>query len=191
MAQRAPGFLGGGHGAEVVVVAVSTFHRITKKLLKINELTIFLSIFAEVETEIELAKNAKEARWACDPFPLEIPGDPRYVDLTEYFGLCRGGENTLISDLDPSTRGRPYFHAVLAGPRGVGKSTLILQNFDEFRCRGLFPVYVDILSTLDPSNISYSDLLLTLVTQIDNALENNGITIDESARKLVIQWFSQ
>jgi hypothetical protein len=140
---------------------------------------------------IEKAKPPIKARWACHPFPLETPGDPRYVDLAELFGLYRGGKNALLNDLDHRNRGRSDFHAVLAGPGGSGKTTLILQSFEEFRKLDFFPVHLDVLDELDPGNIDYSDLLLALVVRVDKELEKEGIGIDSNILESIIKWFGE
>ncbi len=137
------------------------------------------------------ATNCREARWACEVFPLEEAGDRRYVPLESFLGLCRGGDNALLADLDPRYRDRPSLHMLVAGPRGSGKSTFVIQQFDRCRQLGLYPVHVDVLNALDPGDIQYSDLLLTLVTYVDKALHGDGVEIDAAARKQVLDWFTE
>jgi len=137
------------------------------------------------------ATTAAEAVFECNPFALERAGDSRYVDLSDSFGLCPGGRNMLITDLESSVSRQSSFHAVLAGTGGSGKSTLIFQHFDKFKEVGLFPVYVDVIESLDTTDITYSDLMLTLVERIDLALCGQKVAIDENVRNEVIKWFSE
>lgn len=139
--------------------------------------------------EFKLARTAAEGRWACDIFPLEDPGDPRYEPLEKLLGLYRGGSNLLLKDLDPAARRTDRLHMVVAGPRGSGKSTLVLQSFAQCREMGIYPVHVDVLTALDPANIAWSDLLLTLVSGVDAALERDGVEIDTGTVEEVRRWF--
>ncbi len=144
--------------------------------------------------EYRRARSTREARWACEVSPLTEPNDPRYVALEHHLGLRRGDTSLLLADLDPRAPGRPdyyHHHLALAGPRGSGKSTMMLQSFGKLREMGLFPVNVDVIDALDPGDIGYSDLLLALVAAVDEALEREGITIDAAASQNVRRWFSE
>lgn len=155
-------------------------------------LDIFLVLVYKVNLmNFQKAKTVSKARWACSPYPLDKPNDPRYVDLSSLFGLYRGGNNRLLSYLSPENQERPYVHAFLVGPGGIGKTTLIIQNFNEFEKLNLFPIWVDVIDALDVTSICYSDLLLTLVTHIDNKLEDYNITINKGVRLEVLKWFRE
>jgi predicted AAA+ superfamily ATPase len=114
--------------------------------------------------EFVKATDPDSAIRACKPFPLTDPGDPRYVDFSEQYGLCRGKKNRLVDALKP-TNNPPSRHMVLAGPGGSGKSTLVLQSFEKFESEGLYPVHIDVLEMLDPGSIQYSDLLVAMVAR--------------------------
>jgi len=138
------------------------------------------------------AKTARDARWNCQPQPLDESQSDWYVDLQHRLGLRIGGANLLTDDFDPAKRpeGR-WLHLALAGPRGSGKSTLVQQCFPKYRQLGLHPVHVDVLDALDPASISYSDLMLTLLVAIDDSLEKEAIQVDPNARADVLAWFAE
>lgn len=144
------------------------------------------------------AQTAREARWNCEVFPLDEGRAEWYVDLQEQIGLRRGGTedspgvSPLVDEFDPNRRPVGHWlHFALAGPRGSGKSTLVQQSFPRYREMGLYPVHVDVLESLDPSSISYSDLLLTLLVAVDAALEAESIPIAANARDEVLDWFNE
>jgi hypothetical protein len=143
--------------------------------------------------KFEKAKDTEGAVLACKPFPLVEPGDLRYVDLSEPYGLCRGNKNRLVEELKP-TDWNPSHHIVLAGPGGSGKTTLVLQSFNQFRKNGLYPVHIDVIETLDPGNIQYSDLLLTMVAGVGRVIEEDKeltVGIDKSSIGDVVDWFKK
>lgn len=140
----------------------------------------------------EKAKTARAARWNLEPAPLDEQQSDWYVDLQSLIGLKRGGRSALVDNFDPAHRpAGTWLHFALAGPRGSGKSTLVQQSFAAYRQLHLHPVHVDVLDALDPSNISYSDLLLTMVAAIDESLASEELFIDHRALEEVLSWFRE
>jgi hypothetical protein len=141
----------------------------------------------------QIAKTTEEAVRACDSIALDEPGDPRYVDLSERYGLYRGGKNRLVERMRLK-EGQSSRHIVLAGAGGSGKSTLVLQSFEVFRNNGLYPIHIDVQNMLDQGDIQYSDLLLSIVAGVAKAVENDvhlhGIKIDQTSMKDVSDWFN-
>ena len=130
-----------------------------------------------------LANSIETAYIAVDP---EIPlpsGDPRYVDLTEF----RGGDNIVRditrqirwTDLEPeSTPGEKRFSKLLVtGHRGCGKTTELLRLKAEFEKNGYFVVFFDAELELNKNDVEWSDIILTIIRQIDEHVRNSNLKL--------------
>lgn len=125
------------------------------------------------------------------------PGDKRYVDLNK----ARGEDvyNRLLKPLGfdknftPKLIGEDENHYILfCGHRGCGKSTelnLIAEKLH--RPDGYFVVQCNIVEDLDINNIEYVDILFLVAQKIAEALDKEGIAIDERHVKDLQDFFNE
>ena len=142
-----------------------------------------------------LPKTVDDAFNAVNPEePLrQGEADPRYVDLTS----ARGSDDlaTLIarhirrSDRPPS----PAFVKLLfTGHRGCGKTTELFRLKAKLEEQGYFVVYFDVEEELDVADVSYLDVLVTLVQETEHQLrESEVVTVELNPQLLeaVARWF--
>ena len=125
--------------------------------------------------------------------------DPRYVPSFNARGdvtvrpLLRslGVDDRDSSHLVLRTR-HPRLYCVFCGHRGCGKSTE-LRRLDVLlnRPEVFFVVFLDALEVLDYNNLTYADVLLALAKELFEALEGEGIDLDEILLNRLNDWFAE
>ncbi|HLM58865.1 MAG TPA: ATP-binding protein [Pyrinomonadaceae bacterium] len=132
------------------------------------------------------AKTLREAYNAANPAEPLQPGDSRYVDCTD----VRGDEDTvrkmfkIISYSDRPT------HQLFTGHRGCGKSTELLRLKKRLEEDGFYVVYFAADKDLDPNDLIYTDLLLSVARRVVAQTAKDGIDLGD-ALKTVETWFSE
>ncbi len=127
-----------------------------------------------------LADTIETAYIAVDPERALPSGDRRYVDLTEF----RGGDN-IVRDIarqirwtaleSEGTSGEKRFSKLLiTGHRGCGKTTELLRLKTELEKHDYFVVFFDAELELNKNDVEWSDIILTMVRQIDEQVRSNS-----------------
>jgi hypothetical protein len=130
-----------------------------------------------------LANSIETAYIAVDPERALPSGDPRYVDLTEF----RGGDN-IVQDIARQIRWtdlesespmgeRRFSKLLVTGHRGCGKTTELLRLKAELEKDGYFVVFFDAELELNKNDVDWSDIILTIVRQVDEQVRNSNLKI--------------
>ncbi|MEM9463367.1 MAG: hypothetical protein AAGF11_55005 [Myxococcota bacterium] len=126
--------------------------------------------------------------------PLES-GDPRLVDMSAARGNFSRTHLLRKLGVDPRSyavdRAPRRCYALLSGHRGCGKSTELRQIADKLGSpKGYRVVFVDAQNTLDPHNLQYPDLFLSLASELVSGLREREIELDKVHYERLQQWFS-
>lgn len=139
------------------------------------------------------ARTLRDAYNAADPAQPLPAGDPRYVNCND----VRGDEDvvahmfTTISYSDKDT------WQLFTGHRGCGKSTELLRLKARLEQAGFTVVYFEVDKYLDPNDLIYTDLLLSITRRVVEGFsddEENEIKLGkelEEALKPVERWFAE
>lgn len=135
------------------------------------------------------AVTPEECFDACHPEESLFADDPRYVDLTS----VRGGESLAdyiawcIAETNP-----PHFHQrLVTGHRGSGKSTELRQLESRLEKRLFFVSYLDVQDIIDPAEVNYLDVLLSLAKAVEQDLREKDIEIDKRLLTGLDRWFAE
>lgn len=132
------------------------------------------------------AKTLREAYNAANPTdPLE-PGDSRYVDCTD----VRGNEDTVSQMFRTISYSDEHTHQLFTGHRGCGKSTELKRLKDRLEKDGFYVVYFAADEDLDPNDLIYTDLLLSIARRVVAQADEDDIDLS-AALKPVETWFSE
>ena len=144
-----------------------------------------------------LPTTVDDAYNAVNPdVPLyEGEDDPRYVDLTD----VRGSDDlaTLIARrIRRSDRASsPAFTKLLfTGHRGCGKTTELFRLKRKLEAQGYFVVYFDVEEELDIADVSYLDVLVTLVEETEQQLRESevmSIELNPELLENIARWFGE
>lgn len=132
------------------------------------------------------ARTLRDAYNAANPSEPLKPGDPRYVNCTD----VRGDEDTVAYMFTTISFSDSHTHQLFTGHRGCGKSTELLRLRDELVRAGFFVVYFAVDEYLDPNDLIYTDLLLAIARQVEEACREEGLDLSEPL-KMIETWFSE
>ena len=134
------------------------------------------------------AKTLKDAFNACDPTQALPAGDERYVDLA----LGRGEEGGVVARCRKRIllSSEPLVQ-LFAGHRGCGKSTELRRLQRELEGDGYFVVYVEAESDIDLEDTEPTDVLLALIRNLDQALRDAGVAVEEKLLDDFLLWFAE
>ena len=132
------------------------------------------------------AKTLREAYNAVNPAEPLPPGDPRYVDCKD----VRGNEDTVARMFKTITYSDEHTHQLFTGHRGCGKSTELLRLMKRLENDGFYVVYFAADDHLDPNDLIYTDLLLSVARRVEEDCREDGIDLTQ-ALKNIETWFSE
>jgi KAP-like P-loop domain-containing protein len=132
------------------------------------------------------AKNLRDAYNAVDPTLPLPPGDPRYVNCDD----VRGNEDTVAQMFKTISYSDADTHQLLTGHRGCGKSTELLRLKDRLEREDFWVIYFAVDDYLDPNDLTYTDLLLSIARRAEDEFRKGGIDLDQ-ALKTIERWFSE
>ncbi len=130
-----------------------------------------------------------QALASCEPNVALEPEDPRFVDLDSIRGqalrkyllkLCRAADTK-----------KEFVKVAVAGHRGAGKSTELNRAQKELVVAGYETLWASVNENLDPSDISFSDVVRLIISLIDGYYghaANEGTQLKE-AFDGVLNWF--
>ncbi|NQT52988.1 ATP-binding protein, partial [bacterium] len=114
------------------------------------------------ESQPTRAATIRDAWAACDLGPLKADRQHWYVDLSAARGTKPKCQLETYFDLHPDGE---FVHAAFTGHRGCGKSTELLRLKEKWN-EAFFVVYFPVTDLLDPNDIAFSDLFLTISMQL-------------------------
>ncbi|MGH9798869.1 MAG: hypothetical protein ACRD82_00750 [Blastocatellia bacterium] len=125
----------------------------------------------------------------CNPDkPLRADETDYYVDLTD----VRGIRNIAESITRRIRRSEDeYLKLLFTGHRGSGKSTELLQLQRRLMDEGFFTIYLDVEEQLDLVEVTYIDILLALVKQIEESLREQDMALSETLLNSIAEWFEE
>ncbi|MDQ3685047.1 MAG: ATP-binding protein [Acidobacteriota bacterium] len=132
------------------------------------------------------AKTLREAYNAANPTEPLSPGDPRYVDCND----VRGNEDAVAHMFTTVTFSDTHTHQIFTGHRGCGKSTELLRLKDQLEREAFYVVYFAVDDYLDPNDLLYTDLLLSIARQVEESFRADEVDMSE-ALKGIETWFSE
>lgn len=132
------------------------------------------------------AKTLRDAYNSVDPTLPLPPGDPRYVNCDD----VRGNEDTVAQMFKTISYSNRDTHQLLTGHRGCGKSTELLRLKDRLEKAGFYVIYFAVDDFLDPNDITYTDLLLSIGRRAEEVFREDGIDLADTL-KILERWFSE
>ena len=137
------------------------------------------------------ANSPEDAYWAFDPFAVVQPGDPWFEDLSERLSAHRYGLRArLVRHLRPAPNAPDFVQVAVLGQSGVGKTTQVRGAIGSLPREEVFPVMIDALNELDPSDLEFADILFTLARSVLVALKDERIDVSEDVAQLLEQYFA-
>ncbi|MEA5470964.1 hypothetical protein [Spirulina sp. 06S082] len=134
------------------------------------------------------ATTLKEAFRKCDVVPLEGENiDKYYVDLSEVRKTEAIDEmNGILEFLDEGE----FTTVLFVGHRGSGKSTELKRLEREWR-QYYRVIYLEINEETDINDVSYTDLYLIVIKQIEFELRGLGLRFDNNLLTSFEDWFKE
>lgn len=132
------------------------------------------------------AKTLRDAYNAVDPAQPLPAGDPRYVDCTD----VRGNEDVVTQMFKTVSYSERDSHQLFTGHRGCGKSTELLRLKARLEVANFYVVYFAVDEYLDPNDLIYTDLLLSIARRAEEEFRKDNIDLTE-VLKTVETWFSE
>ncbi len=132
------------------------------------------------------ATNLYDAYNATDPTESLPPGDSRYVDCTD----VRGDEDTVRKMFKIISLSKKATHQLFTGHRGCGKSTELRRLKERLGKAGFYVVYFAADDDLDPNDLIYTDLLLSIARRVVAQTTGDGINLGD-ALNTVQRWFAE
>lgn len=132
------------------------------------------------------AKTLRDAYNAVDPTQPLSAGDPRYVDCND----VRGNEDTVVQMFKTISYSDQNTHHLFTGHRGCGKSTELLRLKARLEQAGFHVIYFAVDEYLDPNDLIYTDLLLSIARRVEEDFRNEKIELTD-ALKTIESWFSE
>jgi hypothetical protein len=138
------------------------------------------------------AKTLREAYNLADPTQPLPSGDPRYVNCND----VRGNEDTVTQMFRTISFSDKYTHQLFTGHRGCGKSTELLRLKERLEKADFNVVYFEVDKFLDPNDLIYTDLLLSIARRVVEEFSDEGKEILlrdelEEALRPIERWFSE
>ncbi|MGO9257308.1 MAG: hypothetical protein ACLQU1_13525 [Bryobacteraceae bacterium] len=127
----------------------------------------------------------------CNPNEPLGPEDPRFFNLDDVRGVAlRRDLLKLLRAADTADR---YAKVAVAGSRGSGKSTELNRAQAELNENGYEPLWASVNESLDPQNISFSDVIRLIVQLIDDRFgqETQHHPQVKAAFENVAEWFRE
>jgi len=138
------------------------------------------------------ATTLAEAFWTLDPFGLVHPDDPWHCDVEARFDPTRYGLIAPITRRLAPQKGRPDFvHLGVVGHKGTGKTTQVRKAMANLSAKGIEPIFIDALASVDQADLSFPDLILVISRGVVNALNEVGADVPGEERELVKLWFAE
>ncbi len=134
------------------------------------------------------AQSVDDAYHACHPDLALEAGDPRYVRLTPARGEFE--LSTTITNNISRTPPGCFHQQLVTGHRGCGKSTELKQLQARLREKKYFAVYIDAEALLDLGDLTYLDVLVALIQELEEALRGEKIHIAKKLRQELDEWFA-
>ncbi|MCP4607900.1 MAG: hypothetical protein GY845_04200 [Planctomycetes bacterium] len=134
------------------------------------------------------AKTIAEAYRACNPHQPLPPDDDRYVDLTENRGVKQIAKT--ITRRIQRSEGDTRIKLLFTGHRGSGKTTELLRLQKELEENKFFTIYMDVEEMLDPGSLSYLDVLVAMVKEVEAELARKKMPLSTELLNNIAQWFS-
>jgi len=132
------------------------------------------------------ARTLREAYNAANPTEPLKPGDDRYVNCTD----VRGDEDTVSQMFKTVSYSDTHTHQLFTGHRGCGKSTELLRLKERLTDDGFYVVYFAVDEDLDPNDLIYTDLLLSIARRVVEQTSREKIDLGD-ALKTVETWFAE
>lgn len=138
------------------------------------------------------ATTPADAFWTLDPFALVNPGDPWHSEIESHLKSSRYGLVVqLMRRLTPSPAAPRYVQVGIVGHKGTGKTTVVRKAMTDLAHRGIYPVYVDALASLDQADLSFADVILVVANAVVAGLEDARVDIPSAEGELVKLWFTE
>ncbi|MCI5208343.1 MAG: hypothetical protein D3910_06015, partial [Candidatus Electrothrix sp. ATG2] len=143
---------------------------------------------ANGENMTQRAKTIAEAYRACNPEKPLSAEDDRYVDLSESRGVQHIAEliTWRIQNSEPAVQVKQLF----TGHRGSGKTTELLRLQQELETNQFFTIYIDVEELLDLGSLSYLDVLMAMVKEVEAELARKEMPLSAELLNSIAQWFS-
>jgi hypothetical protein len=150
--------------------------------------------------ELKRADNPRAAYVAVNPDEALPSGDPRYVDLGRFRGevdVIKKLLETPIAwtDAEREANGEPrqFLKLLLTGHRGCGKSTELLRLQSRLEEQGYFVVYLAAELEMNLNDMDWSDILITMVHQIAQAVQTSPLklTLPDAPLERITDWLAQ
>jgi hypothetical protein len=132
------------------------------------------------------AKTLREAYNAANPTEPLPPDDERYVNCTD----VRGDEDTVSQMFRTISYSDAHTHQLFTGHRGCGKSTELLRLQQRLEGDGFYVVYFAVDEDLDPNDLIYTDLLLSIARRVVAQTSEEKIDLGD-ALNVVEKWFAE
>jgi hypothetical protein len=132
------------------------------------------------------AKTLREAYNSANPTEPLPPDDPRYVNCTD----VRGDEDTVSQMFKTISYSDAHTHQLFTGHRGCGKSTELLRLQQRLEGDGFYVVYFAVDEDLDPNDLIYTDLLLSIARRVVAQTSKDKIDLGD-ALNTVQTWFAE
>ncbi len=142
-----------------------------------------------------LATKPEEAYFTLDPFAVLNPSDPWYYHFEKklnpkHYPMARRLKR--LFDPPPNFDLIKFKHIAIVGNKGTGKTTQVRRiMLEDLKPLGIEPAFVDVLSTLDQTDLTFADMVLTIVQTVTETLQKENIQIPKNELELVNQWFSE
>ena len=125
------------------------------------------------------ANSAKTLRYAynrVDPTQPLPDGDARYVNCDD----VRGNEDVVTQMFRTVSYSDKDSHQLFTGHRGCGKSTELLWLKARLLAADFHVVYFAVDEYLDPNDLIYTDLLLSIARRIEADFRESDIDLSEA-----------
>ena len=132
------------------------------------------------------AKTLREAYNTANPTEPLPPDDERYVNCTD----VRGDEDTVSQMFRTISYSDAHTHQLFTGHRGCGKSTELLRLQQRLEGDGFYVVYFAVDEDLDPNDLIYTDLLLSIARRVVAQTSEDEINLGD-ALNVVEKWFAE
>src|SRR5438128_2320045 len=132
------------------------------------------------------AKTLRDAYNAVDPTQPLPAGDARYVNCND----VRGNADVVAKMFKSISYSERDSHQLFTGHRGCGKSTELLRLRAQLENAGFHVIYFAVDEDLDPNDLRYTDLLLSIARRAEADLREAQINLSD-ALKTVESWFAQ
>jgi hypothetical protein len=138
------------------------------------------------------AMSSTDAFFTLDPFALVGPDDPWHTDLEAKFDRSRYGVVARITRRLTPGPGRPEFvHLGIVGHRGTGKTTQVRKAIADLAPTGIFPVFIDALTSFDQGDLKFSDLVLVVAQGVVEALAAARVDVPAQELEKLRLWFAE